>query len=254
MRLVALVVLAVFVGGTRSTRAEAPAGPGGRAGQGGQGRSSGAAEMKVQSSVGILDQAAVEGPLGARANADTIQNCYRAGVSKFRFLDGKLGVKVRVKVDGAVKQVDTTMPIGSFEVERCVADVIRGLRFGPPRGDAEAEFDYVWEFRSAAPVQYWEDTDVGKVFLEHRAEFKACGLGGQKGMTAQGELPVTFYVMPGGKVGSVSVGGTGLEERRARCLANRMAKWRFPDPLGTVAHAVYAIPENLGGPSASRRP
>jgi hypothetical protein len=238
MRLPALAVLAVLVSGVQAVRAAPPAHQGG--GQAGPGGKSGAAEMKVQSSVGSLDQAAVEGSIGARANADTIQNCYRMGVAKFRFLDGKLGVKVKVKVDGAVKQVDTTMPLGSFEVERCVADVIRGLRFGPPRGDAEAEFDYVWEFRSSAPVQYWEETDVGKVFLEHRAELKACGKG-------KGELPVTFYVMPGGKVGSVSVGGIGLEERRARCLADRIAKWRFPDPLGTVAHAAYVIPENQGG-------
>ncbi|HEX2572821.1 MAG TPA: AgmX/PglI C-terminal domain-containing protein [Polyangia bacterium] len=271
MRLATLVALAVLVGGTRAAVAGPPA-----AGQGGRGVAAGADEIKVQSSVGILDQAAVEGPIGARANADTIQNCYRAGVAKFRFLDGKLGIKVRVQVDGAVQQVDTTMPIGSFEVERCVADVIRGLRFGPPRGNAEAEFDYVWEFRSAAPVQYWEDSDVGKVFAEHRVELKACGLkgpgggdkgsggkggdgksgGGKEGKAAQGEFPVTFYVMPGGKVGSVSVGGIGLEERRARCLADHVAKWRFPDPLGTVAHAVYVIPDTLGAPSGppSHRP
>lgn len=288
MRLAVLVSLAILAGGTRATLAGPPAG-----GPKEPGRAMETAEIKVQSSVGILDQAAVEGPIGARANADTIQNCYRMGVTKFRFLDGQLGIKVRVQVDGAVKQVDITMPIGSFEVERCVADVIRGLRFGPPRGDAEAEFDYVWEFRSSAPVQYWESTDVEKVFVEHRGELKACGLGakgakgakggqaakggqGEKGGQAekggQGEkdgqdanpaavvFPVTFYVMPGGKVGSVSVGGLGLEERRARCMADRVAKWRFPDPLGTVAHAVYVIPEvipaNLGAPSgpSSRKP
>jgi hypothetical protein len=251
MHLVLLVVLAVLIGGTRGALARPPSSQGGQRAAGGPV----APEMKVQSSVGTLDQAAVEGPIGARANADTIQHCYRAGVAKFRFLDGKLGIKVRVQVDGAVKQVDITMPIGSFEVERCVADVIRGLRFGPPRGDAEAEFDYVWEFRSPAPVQYWEETDVGKVFLEHRAELKACGLGGQGGKAAKGELPVTFYVMPGGKVGSVSVGGLGLEERRARCLADHVAKWRFSDPLGTVAHAVYVVPANLGAPGGppSRR-
>lgn len=266
MHLAVLVVLAILAGGIRAALAGPPAGPRAQRGQGGQGGSTATPEMKVQSSVGTLDQAAVEGPIGARANADTIQNCYRSGVTKFRFLDGKLGIKVRVQVDGAVKQVETTMPIGSFEVERCVADVIRGLRFGPPSGDAEAEFDYVWQFRSTAPVQYWEDTDVGKVFTEHRAEFKACGLGlGQKGKggqggqaakVAKGEFPVTFYVMPGGKVGSVSVGGIGLEERRAHCLADRVVKWRFPDPLGTVAHAVYIIPETLGAPGgpSSRRP
>ncbi len=192
-------------------------------------------DFDVQSELGTLDQSAIDGPLGAASGA--VQGCYRSAVAKQWYLGGRLEVKVRVRGDGAVKQVATTTPLGNRDVEQCVAGVVGGLKFATPRGGREAEFDYGWDFRGGkAPLTAWGNGDVGRQFAKHRGELAACG---RPGGLPRG-LKVTFFVLPGGKVASVGVGAdVPVADGVARCIAGRVAAWRFDDPLGAIARATW---------------
>lgn len=189
--------------------------------------------LRLEGGLGSLDTEAVEGAMeGARTEVD---GCYRAGVGRFRYLSGRLGLRARVRADGTVKSIAITAPIGDRETERCVLDVVRKLRLRAPRG-GEAEFEYAWEFRTRAPVESWVASDLQPVFRKRRDELRPC--------EALGNVPpglrVTLYVMPGGRVGALGLGADApLDERYAACVATRVSSWTFTDPQGRVARATY---------------
>jgi hypothetical protein len=191
-------------------------------------------EIQLQGELGTLDQEQVEGPF--RNVSAEVSACYHSAVGKLWYLGGKLELKVRVNKDGSVKQVTTLTPLGSFAVESCIVTIARGLFFPHPKGNAEAEFNYSWDFRAKASLKEWSNDDVGEKFDKHRPELVTCE---KKGPVPPG-LRVTFYVTPGGKVTSVGLGADApLDEGYARCVAERVAAWKFDDPLGKIARATY---------------
>jgi len=191
-------------------------------------------EVQIQGELGTLEQEQIDA--GFRPELEAINACYHEAVAKLWYLSGALELRVRVTRDGGVKEATTVRPLGSFAVEKCILDRVRGLRFAHPKGNAEAEFNYTWNFRAKAAVKTWGNDDVGRAFDKHRAEIDACE---KKGPVPPG-LRVTFFVAPGGKVTSVGVGADGpLADDYASCVIGRVQAWRFDDPLGKIARATY---------------
>lgn len=197
----------------------------------------GEGEFQVEGELGTLDQAAIDGRLATVSGA--VNRCYAEGVEKLWYLGGRLEVKVRVRRDGAVKQVATLSPLGNYAVEKCILGVLGGLRFSPPVGGREAEFEYGWEFRPRATIKRWDNHDVDRGVRSRLGELGAC----DKGRPLPRGLKLTFFVLPGGKVGSVGVGAElPLGEGYAACVVARVSSWRFDDPLGVVARATWELP------------
>ena len=190
--------------------------------------------MKVVGGLGTVEPESVDAAM--EEHGAEVNQCYADGLARFRYLTGKLSVRARVARDGAVKSVTPLVPLGSHEVERCVIEVVKKLRFAPPRGGKEAEFEYAWEFRGRAPVTEWSARDVASAFAQHRGELRGCE---HKGAVPPG-LRVTVYVGAAGKVGSAGVGADGLlDEAYASCVLAKVSGWRFTDPMGRVARATY---------------
>lgn len=196
--------------------------------------SASAEEFSVTGTMGTLDQDAVDQPF--QLQGGEINRCYHDGAARLWYLGGKLELKVKVKHDGAVKEVATVTPLGNLSVERCVAEIVRGMHFAHPRGGSEAEFNYSWDFQARAAVRDWGTDDASSHFEKHRKDLKECV---HRGPAPSG-LRVTFFVAPGGKVTSVGVGADSpVDDGYASCVAERVQTWKFDDPLGKIARATF---------------
>src|SRR5437016_1429845 len=103
-------------------------------------------EMRVSGTLGTLRDEEIDGPF--QRSWDDITRCYRDAQSRLSYLGGKIEVKVRVGGDGTPKRVFVSAStMGSYEAERCILQVARGLTFARPHGGTEAEFAYPIEFR-----------------------------------------------------------------------------------------------------------
>jgi hypothetical protein len=110
------------------------------------------------------------------------------------------------------------------------------MHFARPKGGAEAEFNYSWDFRARAAVRDWGTDDPNSHFGKHLKDLAQCD---KKGPVPPG-LRVTFFVAPGGKVTSVGVGADApVDANYASCVALRVQSWKFDDPLGKIARATY---------------
>jgi hypothetical protein len=189
-------------------------------------------EIRIEGTLGTLSEEAIESALKGRRAA--VDRCYRDGVGKLWYLGGAFEVRVRVRGDGSVKEAGAVTPLGNYEVERCIVGAVSAATFPQPKGGAEAEFNYSWHFLGRASLLPWGQRDVERHVAARKGELQACGKRRASG------LRVAFFVGPGGKVTSVGVGADGpIDDRFARCVADRVAAWRFDDPLGRMARAVY---------------
>jgi hypothetical protein len=196
--------------------------------------STSAEEFQVTGTVGTIDQDAIDQPF--QMLGGEINRCYHDGAARLWYLGGKLELKVKVQGDGGVKEVATVTPIGNLAVERCVAEIVRGMHFAHPKGGPEAEFNYSWDFQARAAVKDWGTDDASAHFEKHRKDLKDCM---RRGSPPPG-LRVTFFVAPGGKVTSVGVGADApVADDYATCVAERVSTWKFDDPLGKIARATY---------------
>jgi hypothetical protein len=193
-------------------------------------------EMSVQGDLGTIDQDELETVVSPHTG--DVNTCFQQGQGRFRFLSGKVSFRARVLRDGSIKTFVPLSSTGNAETDRCIFRVVRALRYPSPKGAAEAEFEYAWQFRPKAPLKEWPAEQVEEAFQSRQADLAACA--GRAKVELPAGLRVTFYVMPGGKVGSVGLSADGaLDDKLADCVAARVATWRFKDPLGTVARATY---------------
>lgn len=197
------------------------------------------AGMKLDSELGVLETQDVEEVLQARF--DEIRGCYRRAGKAQKYADGKVLLRFVVGGDGSTEDVwviESTL--GSYDVERCLVEVGRRIKFPAPTGNKATTFEYPVEFRSTHQIAV---LDVDGVKIENDVatflpQLAACGQLAQEGAEA------IIYIEPNGRPGSVGLAvGTSLDEDVGDCMVQTIRGWRMSATLpGHVTRAHFTIP------------
>lgn len=200
--------------------------------------------MQVEGGLGELDSAQVSELLKKRQ--PDIQHCYEELTNRLWYLGGNAQIKVRVAKSGeprAAAVIHSTL--GSYEVERCVQQVLLKLRYPAPKG-GEGELTYPIEIGARNKVASWPEAKVAGLIEKKRGEFNRCQArgkppAGMKWATAA-SLRLTFYVGPGGKITSAGLAADEpMDAAMAGCVLNRLQALHFEDPLGQLIKVSYDL-------------
>ncbi len=195
--------------------------------------------MTIEGMLGTLPQPRVHAAL--RDAEARLTACYTQRLEAIPCLSGRVGFKIRVGVDGAVRwAIPTTSTMGDRETERCMQQELSHLDFGRPCG-GEAEVTWSMELDGgpdARPATVWPASRLDAIVRQRRAALAAC----RHGSTAA--LSVTLYAAPNGS--SVAAAGASIPdpqaEAAAECVLREVRGWRVPSPGSWYARATVTIP------------
>jgi TonB family protein len=207
------------------------------------------ASMNLDNEIGVLDTDDVEATM--QEHFEDIRGCYgRAGKAQ-RYAGGRVLLRFLVNGNGSAQDVwvlESTL--GNYDVERCLVQVGRKIRFHAPSGDKATTFEYPVEFRSTKQVEVL-DVDGPKVEHDIAAllpQLAACGQ-----LAAEGANAIV-YVEPNGFPGSVGLAtAAALDEDVGDCMVQtiRGRKMSVAVP-GLVVRANFSIPSRIATAEASR--
>jgi len=186
--------------------------------------SDGARQMGVQNEMGVYDSADIEETMAA--HMEEIRECYgRAGRAR-KYVAGKVNLRFMVSGDGRTQDVlVVSTDLGNYEVERCVVEVGRRVKFPAPIGHKATTFEYPVEFRSTGQIAVQDLDDSPKVVHDVTVfmhSLAACGA-----VTADG-VSARFYIEPNGLIGSVGLAGESVfDEHAGACMVREMRHWRM---------------------------
>ena len=208
------------------------------------------AAMKVENELGVLDSQDVEAVLQDRFG--DIKDCYRRAGKAQRYADGRVLLRFLVNGDGTSQDVWVVeSTLGNYDVERCLVEVGRRIKFRAPTGRKATTFEYPVEFRSTHQIAVLVvdgvkvETDVA-TFLPQLA---ACGQLASEGASA------IIYIEPNGFPGSVGLAvGTALDEDVGDCMVQTIRRWKMSATLpGHVMRATFSIPPVIATAQATPR-
>ena len=141
--------------------------------------------------------------------------------------------------------------LGNYEVERCLVDVGRKIRFHAPNGNKATTFEYPVEFRSQTGVEIL-DVDGPKVEHDVAAllpQLAACG------QLAAERVNAKIYIESNGVPGSVGLAtAAAIDEDAGDCVVQTIRTWRMSVGLpGHVVSASFTIPPSFATAEVSRR-
>ena len=180
--------------------------------------------MAMQSSVGALDQAAVERSFGKLFGA--IERCITEGDARIRGIGGAFTVELRIKPDGSPRWAYlSSSTLGDREAERCILEAAREKRWPQPVG-GEGEASHTFEVEGAEEVHEWGETRLRPVMNEIRRQLHRCL------EEAPGAFSATLYVQRNGRVAAAGVAPPDADgEAKSDCVADVLRTFRFgPQP------------------------
>lgn len=191
-----------------------------------------AQDFKVEGGLGTVDVTAVQ--LALEKNAAAVEGCFKEHAGAMRYVGGAVKLRVRVAKDGAVKSTAADSDLGAWEVEKCLMKLARGLRFGKPRG-GEAEVELPFEFPARAPAQAGDGDELGGKL----SALLRCG----RIVQGVGEVLVTAYVGPGGKITTAGFSSEKpLPEGWGDCALGKARGLRLTDPRGHMVKMAARLP------------
>ena len=206
--------------------------------------------MTLDNEIGVMDTDDVEATL--QEHFDDVRACYtRAGKAQ-RYAGGKVLLRFMVAGDGAAQDVwvlESTL--GNYDVERCLVEVGRKIRFHAPNGNKATTFEYPVEFRSESGMEIL-DIDGPKVDRD-ASDAAAAARRLRTNRLRAGERHV--YIEANGVLGSVGLAtAAAIDEDAGDCVVQTMRGWRMSVGLpGHVVRANFRIPSNFTTAEASRR-
>ena len=209
------------------------------------------ADVTMSSEVGVVDSDDVEATI--QDHFDEVRGCYaRAGKAQ-KYAGGKVLLRFLIAGDGAAQDVWVLeSSLGNYDVERCLVEVGRKIRFHAPGGNKATTFEYPVEFRSSTGVSVL-DVDGPKV--EHDVamlmpQLAACG------RVADGDINAIVYIEPNGLPGSVGLSGAAaMDEDAGDCVVQTIRGWRMSIARpGLVVRTNFTIPPTIATAEASRHP
>jgi TonB family protein len=208
------------------------------------------ASMNLDNEIGVLDTDDVEATL--QEHFDDVRGCYaRAGKAQ-RYAGGRVLLRFLVNGNGTAQDVwvlESTL--GNYDVERCLVEVGRKIRFHAPSGNKATTFEYPVEFRSTKQLEVL-DVDGPKVDRDIAAllpQLAACGQLAAEGVNA------IVYVEPNGFPGSVGLAtSAALDEDVGDCMVQTIRGRRMSVGVpGLVVRANFSIPSGIATAEASHR-
>jgi hypothetical protein len=167
--------------------------------------------------------------------APRFQRCFAEAYEDHPYLAGDIAFHFVVTSRGGVRSVQvTSATLGSTELQDCIINVARGLRFPEPHGAGDAEFDYgplVMRSDDGRPADLWTPDQLEEQLADedNQEALRQCTEG------ASG-FHATLYIGPGGRVRTLAVLPPAPEQaEQANCLAEALRAWQFPDPGDWVA-------------------
>ena len=207
------------------------------------------ASMTLDNEIGVMDTDDVEATL--QEHFDDVRACYtRAGKAQ-RYAGGKVLLRFMVAGDGAAQDVwvlESTL--GNYDVERCLVEVGRKIRFHAPNGNKASTFEYPVEFRSETGMAIL-DIDGPRVNRDVATllpQLAACG------QIASEQVNAMIYIESNGALGSVGLAtSAAIDEDAGDCAVQTIRGWRISGGLpGHVVRANFRIPPTVTTAEASR--
>lgn len=166
--------------------------------------------------------------------------CFQRRLEALPCLAGRVDLKLRVGVDGAVRwALPVASTMGDREVERCMVEHARTLRFTTPCG-GEAEVSTSLEMDGgpdARPAVAWPATRLTATLRARRAQLAAC-----RG-AYRGEVRLSAYVA---RDGSVAAAGASVDDTDgytvSECALTEVRSWRLPSPGSWYARVNFNLP------------
>lgn len=196
--------------------------------------------ISIEGQLGALRQSEVSATLNPALNR--MNTCYANRLEEHPYLAGGAQFKIRVGTDGSVRWVlPIQSNIGDRTTERCMAEILQGLRFPEPcGGEAETTWGPTFEGgEDARPAVAWESSRVQTQLTRRRAQLTQC-MGAASGASAQ----VTLYVGQGGRVVTAGASVSAHDADSAiECLVTEVSAWRgLPDPGSYPAKVTFSVP------------
>jgi len=208
------------------------------------------ASMTLDNEIGVMDTDDVEATL--QDHFDDVRACYtRAGKAQ-RYAGGKVLLRFMVAGDGASQDVwvlESTL--GNYDVERCLVEVGRKIRFHAPHGNKATTFEYPVEFRSESGMEILEidGPKVDRDLATLMPQLAACG------QIASEQVNAMIYIESNGALGSVGLAtAAAIDEDAGDCAVQTIRSWRMSVGLpGHVVRANFRIPPTVATAEASSR-
>ena len=208
------------------------------------------ASMTLDNEIGVMDTDDVEATL--QEHFDDVRACYtRAGKAQ-RYAGGKVLLRFMVAGDGASQDVwvlESTL--GNYDVERCLVEVGRKIRFHAPHGNKATTFEYPVEFRSETGMEVLEidGPKVDRDLATLMPQLAACG------QIASEQVNAMVYIESNGALGSVGLAtAAAIDEDAGDCAVQTIRSWRMSVGLpGHVVRANFRIPPSITTAEATRR-
>lgn len=207
--------------------------------------------MTLDNEVGVMDTDDVEATI--KDHFDDVRGCYaRAGKAQ-KYAGGKVMLRFMVAGDGATEDVRVLeSTLGNYDVERCLVEVGRHIRFHAPTGNKPTTFEYPVEFRSSTGA---EVLDIDGPKVEHDLanllpQLAACG------SVAEGQVNAIVWVEPNGVAGSVGLATeAAVDEDAGDCVVQTIRGFHMSVGLpGRFVRANLHIPPTLATAEVSHHP
>ncbi len=177
------------------------------------------------------------------AEADPrFEACFTARLEALPVLAGRIEMKIRVGEDGAARwAVPTQSTLGDVEVERCMLEVARSLRFEPPCG-GEAEVTHQLDMDGGPdrrPAVEVPPSRFDPVLRTHRRELDAC----RAPEAALHGARVWVYLAADGTVAAAGAPSSSVAELTATgCVLRAVRTWRVASPGSWYGRTTLTLP------------
>lgn len=191
-------------------------------------------DVEISGLAGTIDEEAVS--RAVKRKSYEIESCVLTHARPMTYVTGDMQFKFEVAVDGSVKVVLLKNNVGNYQVEECILAVVRGLRFGKPKGGkVVVNYPLSLPHRGTTHV-VWGKVRVRSAIRSKDRAIRACRQSGHPR-----KFTLNFYVLPGGRVVSLGVfSAKGVPSGFAACVLNAVKDVSFPDTLGKVAKVEYS--------------
>jgi TonB family protein len=187
-----------------------------------------------------------------------VRGCYRRAGRAQKYAGGNVTLRFAVAGDGQPTDVVViATELGNYEVERCLVEVARAVKFPPPEGKKGTTFEYPVEFRPSGGQDNVQDLDdslkLERDVATHIHHLADCG------PVASGGASAVIYIEANGGVGSVGLAADStVDHEAATCVVQKIRRhWRMSATLpGRVLRCKVAIPPVIAAasPPAPSRP